>query len=53
MKDASKCKVASRFMDKKSMKLEKELHDKYNVLREQYDQKQQNIVTIDEARKIK
>ena len=55
MKDASQnVLVASRFMDKaESMKLEKELHDKYNVLREQYDQKQQNIVTIDEARKNK
>lgn len=55
VKDASQEPlVAARVMNKKSCdELKKELDDEYDVMRKDYNQKQEQLLSIDEARKNK
>jgi 5-methyltetrahydrofolate--homocysteine methyltransferase len=55
MKDASQnALVAARLLDKKEeQEVERELDEKYQHLRERYEQEQHELLSLDEARKQK
>ena len=55
MKDASQnALVAARLLNKdEEPKVERELEEKYQLLREEYEQEQEQLLSIDEARQKK